>query len=555
MSEIDLPAPALRSVTGDQVSGVAPSAAERAREFPLRETIAVAVFAALLIMPPLGRHLIAYSGEARMALLAQDMIERHVLFRARVEGQVYRNKPPLYPWSIALVSLPVGRVTEGTAQVPVAVAAVAAALCTCLLGARLFGRRSGLWAGLILVTSAGFFSHSQALLPDMLVTAFTTAAGYAFWRSVSGPRERLALAGFYLALAFAVFSKGPVGLLPLLAAAVWLWSGRGLPGLAHLLSPSGLVIFAAITLAWLAPFLAAGGKSFGSSVVWGDWLSWYLGLPSPQRVGRFLLDGLMGFLPWTIALPLGLAHAVRARSDPAARWALLSFLVPLTIIVLSRNRQPIYLLPIYPAAAVITAWWADARGAAAGAPARALGWLALLGAIAAVIATPFIPEVRDSVLRVPNILWKALPVGVGVVLLGSLLFWGLRRGRPAIAVYGGALVMAAVLSAGVRINDEAIGLTQDFRVVATALARHAGGADIRLFSASLLLPVDFYVGRQLERMDRVEDLRQYLARPDRPVVLIDRTYWLAFQRDFPSDLRLLERIPIQGQELFIVRRS
>jgi hypothetical protein len=115
--------------------------------------------------------------------------------------------------------------------------------------------------------------------------------------------------------------------------------------------------------------------------------------------------------------------------------------------------------------------------------------------------------------------------------------------------------MALVLSVGVRLNDEAIRLTQDFRVVAAALARHAGGADIRLFSASLLLPVDFYVGRQLERMERVEDLRGYLARPDRPVVLIDRRYWLVFQRDFPADLQVLEKIPIQGQELFIARRS
>ena len=169
-----------------------------------RDALIVAAVAALLIVSPLGRHLIAYSGEARMALLARDMIERRVLFQAHVEGQLYRNKPPLYPWSIALASLPGGRVTAATAQVPVAVAAIATAVVTCLLGARLFGRRAGLWAGLILTTSAAFFGHSQVLLPDMLVAAFTTAAAYAFWRYVSAPPGRLALAGFYTAVAFAV---------------------------------------------------------------------------------------------------------------------------------------------------------------------------------------------------------------------------------------------------------------------------------------------------------------------------------------------------------------
>ena len=89
-----------------------------------------------------------------MALLARDMIERRVPFQAHVEGQLYRNKPPLYPWSIALASLPGGRVTAATAQVPVAVAAIATAVVTCLLGARLFGRRAGLSAGLIRDTGA-----------------------------------------------------------------------------------------------------------------------------------------------------------------------------------------------------------------------------------------------------------------------------------------------------------------------------------------------------------------------------------------------------------------
>ena len=75
----------------------------------------------------------------------------------------------------------------------------------------------------------------------MLVAAFTTAAAYAFWRYVSAPPGRLALAGFYTAVAFAVFSRG------------------SLP------RPS------------LAPYLSAGTGSFGETVLWGDWLSWYLG--------------------------------------------------------------------------------------------------------------------------------------------------------------------------------------------------------------------------------------------------------------------------------------
>jgi hypothetical protein len=51
----------------------------------------------------------------------------------------------------------------------------------------------------------------------------------------------------------------------------------------------------------------------------------------------------------------------------------------------------------------------------------------------------------------------------------------------------------------------------------------------------------------------VKDLREYLARPERPVALIDRRYWRDFQREFPPDMQVLEKIPIQGQDLYIVR--
>jgi 4-amino-4-deoxy-L-arabinose transferase-like glycosyltransferase len=538
----------------------APDTAPASRDVSGRQralaALAVAALTALLVLPPLGRHLIAYSGEARMALLARDMLERRTLFHARVEGQHYRNKPPLYPWSIALVSWGRGRVTEATAQAPVAVAAIASAVFTCLLGSRLWGPRAGLWAGVILATSAGFFSHSQVLLPDMLVTAFTTAATYAFWRWVTAPPGRLAGAAFYAALAFAVFAKGPVGLLPLAAAALWLVSEHGARGLTRLASPAGLLIFAGVTALWLGPFLAAGTQTFGETVLWGDWLSWYLGLPSPRRVGEFLVDALVGFLPWSFVLPLALGHAVRDRRDPATRWALVSCLVPLAVIVLSRNRLPIYLLPVYPGAALLVAWWADTRAAAPSRLARAVGSLAPLAVVAALVVAPFVPDVKESeIFAVPGFAWRAIPLGIGAVLLGLVFFRALRDGRPTLLVWGGGAVMAVLLALGVSLADQAIRTTQDFRVVAAALARHAAGGEVRLFSASLLLPVDFYYGRQLVRMQTIGELDRFLARPDRPIVLIDRRYWRDFQRQFPPDLRVLERIPIQGQELVIAGRA
>ena len=105
---------------------------------------------------------------------------------------------------------------------PIALAAIAAVFFTTLLGQQLFGRRAGIWAGLITTTSYGFFAHSQILLPDMIVISFGLAALSAFWASISHPPGRAMLAAFYAALALGVFAKGPAGLLPLAVVLTWI---------------------------------------------------------------------------------------------------------------------------------------------------------------------------------------------------------------------------------------------------------------------------------------------------------------------------------------------
>jgi 4-amino-4-deoxy-L-arabinose transferase-like glycosyltransferase len=513
----------------------------------------VMVFTALLVLPPVGHHLIVKSDEARFVLLARDMLDRGAWFTAAVEGQQYRNKPPLFPWTIAVLSQLRGAVTEGTAQLPAAVSAIAAVLCTFLLGDRLFGRRAGLWAALMLATSAGFFIHSQQILPDMLVLAFATASGYAFWRAVSEPENTRALVGFYAALAFAVFAKGPVGLLPLLVAVAWLIAQYGLRGFTRLWSRVGIAVFVAVTLAWLGPFLASGSQSFGEDVVWEDWLAWYLAWPAPRRILAFLGDAFVGFLPWTLLLVLAFGPAVRAWRDPAMRFALLSLVVPLILIIFSRARLVRYLLPIYPAAALLAAWWADTRGAQRTTFGRIVGWTALVAAVAATALSLLVTTLEDvGVPQGAALTWKVIPTLAGGLLLGAVFLIGLRDARPVLLVRGGVLLMAVLLAYGAWLVNGWTERTEDFRVVAQTVRRHAPDGQILVFTAAKLLPLDFYYGRELPRILTVDALRAYLAGTQRPTVLIDEQDLRITPREMILDLRVLERLRIHEQSLYIL---
>jgi 4-amino-4-deoxy-L-arabinose transferase-like glycosyltransferase len=532
-------------------SAAAPRTVVHAHSGRLGRILLVSAFTALLVLPPVGHHLIVKSDEARFALLARDILSRGAWLDARVEGERYRNKPPLFPWSIAVLSRLRGGVTEGTAQLPSAAAAVAAAVFVFLLGERLFTVRAGMWAAALLATSASFFSHSQQILPDMVVVAFSTAAMYAFWCSMRGPRSEVALVGFYAALALGVFAKGPAGLLPILVCALWLVSESRVRGLGRLWSPAGVAVFALVTLGWLLPFLAAGSQSFGEQVLRQDWLATYVGPPLPRRVISYLGDALAGFLPWTILLPLALLWAFRTRRDPAVRYALLSLLVPLLIIVFSRSRLPRYLLPVYPGAALLAAWWADAHGHHRSVLGRILGWASFVGIVGTLTSLP-LGALKEASIPPEAIGSITLPLLVCALLLGVFLLLGLGDSRPALLVWGGVAVMAVTLGYGVWLANARTDHAEDFRVLAAAVRRQAPDDNVRVFTQAKLLPLDFYFGRELPRILTPAEFREYVSREARPTILIDRQDVKVTPPELLRELRVLETLRFHEQQLFIL---
>src|SRR5262249_60963243 len=114
------------------------------------------------------------SNDARYVLLARDMIDHGhwlvpLIRETPTEGGF---KPQLYTWSIALASLPTGRVTEFTAALPPAISAIARVLGAFALGSLLWGVRAGVMAGLILTTTPNYFVFAHHTLAHLMITAF-----------------------------------------------------------------------------------------------------------------------------------------------------------------------------------------------------------------------------------------------------------------------------------------------------------------------------------------------------------------------------------------------
>ena len=139
---------------------------------------AVLAAAGVIFAVPAGRHPLWDPDEARQAVLARDILEHGRWLAPQIRDEPNMHKPPLYRWSIAVASLPAGRVTELTAAIPSLVSALAGVAGVVQIGRLLWGWPTGLLAGLILATTPTYFENSHRVLPDMMMTAWLVWALY-----------------------------------------------------------------------------------------------------------------------------------------------------------------------------------------------------------------------------------------------------------------------------------------------------------------------------------------------------------------------------------------
>jgi hypothetical protein len=149
-----------------------------------------------------------------------------------------------------------------------------------------------------------------------------------------------------------------------------------------------------------------------------------------------------------------------------------------------------------------------------------------------------------------------LSIYPGLALLVAWWAADERRPRRSLTVKWFAAVMALALFAGVRVYNHRINATHDFKSLAASVEGHAGGREVGVFvSKGEYLQIDYYLGRALKTLDFPSDLAAYVAKPERPVVVVNQENWQRHERALPPDLRVLEAPVVGGETMRIVRRA
>src|SRR5262245_17337121 len=329
----------------------------------MRAALLVTGICLVLFFTGLGAVPFYTRGEPREALVAREMLRTgEWLVPSRPEGELTR-KPPLYYWiaASALTALP-GR-PELAARLPSAILGTLGVLVTWAAARARFGGEVALLAALILATSGEWTRAATVARVDMaLVAGLTVVLGA--WLVVLGDERRSRAALLVIAalgVAVATLSKGPVAvILPALAVAALIVVWRDLSFLGRLGTIPVLVAGGAAAALWYGVAFAREGGAFLHVVVQENLLRFVdtadAGTGHAHGVGYLPLVGMIGLLPWTLLLPIAGAPLVdERRRQPAVALCAAWVAVVLVFFSIAAAKRSVYLLPLYPALAVLLA--------------------------------------------------------------------------------------------------------------------------------------------------------------------------------------------------------
>jgi len=342
---------------------------------------ALLVLCAVLYVPPALLTPFFTKGEPREALVVRRMVEEGdwvLPKRASGNGWAIASKPPFFHWLGALASSTAGATNEFTIRLPSLVLGTGAVLLVWIVGASLLPPRAALAGAVVLATTFEWVRAISTARVDGTLAALMTGGLLLFYRGfVRGGLSPIEAIAAYACLTCATLAKGPVGfMLPALVLGTALALQGRLRQLPRFHPLLGALLILVVAGGWYLAAWYLGGEAFVRTQVLKENVFRFLGasrLKSGHEHPFYYYPPTFaaGFLPWTPFLVGALLVAGRnplARRDPRTAFLLVWFAVIFVFYSVASAKRSVYLLPLYPAAALLTGWWWDDLASAATTP-------------------------------------------------------------------------------------------------------------------------------------------------------------------------------------------
>src|SRR5438477_1991282 len=395
--------------------------------------------------------------EARFAQATKQMVESGDFVDIRFQDDVRYKKPVGVYWLQAIavetaskLGVPRAQLRIWLYRVPSLIGAIGAVLLTYWTALAFVTRRGAAFAALMMCSCVVLGAEARLAKTDAMLLLTTVAAMgalarvYLSWQRGEDPEHPpwSSPAIFWTALAGGILLKGPlilmfvgltIGTLAILdRSATWLWRLRPVWGLMWTL---------VLVLPWFVAIFWRAGDTFFADSIGGDMLS-KLGAQESHGAppGLYLLLFWVTFWPGAPLAGMAAPAVWRARREPGAQY-LLAWLVPSWIVFeLVLTKLPHYVLPLYPAIAILTVGALERRVLSRSWLRSGAAWWFVVPALASIIAV----VAAIKLTRQP--VFVAWPFVGGALIFGLFAWWLYEDNRAERSLLN-AVVAAMFLSA------------------------------------------------------------------------------------------------------------
>lgn len=318
-------------------------------------------------IPPIDRD------EPRFAQASKQMVESGEYVDIRFQDDVRYKKPVGIYWlqAIALnvadaIGVPRAATRIGIYRIPSLIGAVGAVLLTYWAALAFVSRRAAILAGLMMATSILLGVEARLAKTDAMLLFNCIVVMGAMGRIYLGRggepesvRRRWLLPGlFWTAMAAGVLLKGPlIFAFAGLCAMALVIVDRNARWLRDLRPVTGFIWMLVLVLPWFVAIMLRAGNTFFADSVGGDMLSKVASGQESHGAppGYFIVLFFATFWPASILSGPAAPSIWRERREPETKF-LLAWLVPAWVMFeLIITKLPHYVLPLYPAIAILIA--------------------------------------------------------------------------------------------------------------------------------------------------------------------------------------------------------
>ena len=452
--------------------------------------------------------------EGRYAEVPREMVASGDWLTPRLNGIKYFEKPPLQYWATATAYSAFG-LHHWTARLWSALTGWLGIFVIWFTGRRLYGEPAGILSALVAASTVLYVALAHINTLDMGLTFFMGSSLCAFLlaqrQGIPRKERKLWMALSWVAIAAAILSKGLVALI-LPGMTIFVYSlVQGDWRVWLRLDPLlGALLLAAVAAPWFV-WVSAVNPEFPGFFFIHEHFTRFL-THAHRRVESwwfFIPILLAGLLPWTVTATAAVRQSWRAGAQAtgfdSGRFLVVWFATVFVFFSLSGSKLPSYILPMFPAAALLIGRYLTQASP------RALAWqLAPMAAIgfALAVITPFLDIARKS--EVPQELyhhyaiWLQVAGAMGGAGATAAIVLALRK-RLVAAVAAAAAGWLLCTQLGVAGHDSLNYVTSAYHLaqkINPVLRPGVPFYSVRTYEQTL----PFYIGRTLTLVEFADEL-------------------------------------------------